>query len=77
MKGILSFFRFLGNIALIYLAFYFLFWYIKMHFNKKWFWIFWLNTVLSIIIYLNHNKPDPERERIERMTGAEYWEMTH
>ena len=26
---------------------------------------------------LNHNKPDPERERIERMTGAEYWEMTH
>ncbi len=48
-----------------------------MHFNKKWFWIFWLNTFLSIIIYLNHNKPDPERERIERMTGAEYWEMTH
>lgn len=77
MRTLLKFLRFLGNIALIYLAFYFLFWYIKMHFNPKWFWIFWLNTIISIIMLINSRQPDPERERIDRMTGAEYWEMTH
>lgn len=74
---ILNILRFIGNIFLIYFAFVFLIWYIKGHFNRKWFWAFWLNTFLSITMYINHNKPDPERERIDRMTGAEYWEMTH
>lgn len=77
MKGILGFLRFLGNIALIGLAFYFLYWYIKMHFHPKWFWAFWLNTFISIGMYISHNRPDPERERIERMTGDEYWEEVH
>ncbi len=74
---ILNFLRFIGNIFLIYFAFVFLIWYIKGHFNKKWFWIFWLNTIVAIMMCFVYNKPDPERERIDRMTGAEYWKMTH
>ena len=77
MKGLLSFFRFLGNIALIYLAFYFLFWYIKMHFNKKWFWAFWLNTILSIFMYISHKDGNPNWPQHDSRTGAEVWEQNY
>ena len=77
MKGLLSFFRFLGNIALIGLAFYFLYWYIKMHFNKKWFWAFWLNTILSIFMYISHKDGNPNWPQHDRRTGTEVWEQNY
>ena len=54
LKAIGSFFRFLEGVTLIGLAFWFLGWYIKMHFNPKWFWLFWINTIMSISMYCTH-----------------------
>ena len=63
---------FIGHVFLFYYAFEFIKWYIKMHFNLKWFWVFWLNTFLSAFIYINHhNKPiDP----IDTKSGYELWQ---
>jgi hypothetical protein len=77
MRTLLNLLKLLSNLYLFAMAFIFLGWYIKMHFHPKWFWAFWLNTIVAIVMYVHHNQPDPERERIDRMTGAEYWEMTH
>ena len=71
----MSFFRSLINVlkgfALFYFAFAFLLWYIKGHFGK-YFIFFWLNTILSIVIGINHqNKIEQE---YDHRTGAEIWE---
>jgi hypothetical protein len=55
------------------MAYIFLKWYIKGHFGK-YFIFFWLNTIFSIILFISSKRTDPEQERIENMTGAEYWE---
>jgi hypothetical protein len=70
MKFLESLFNLFKGIAIIYLAFVFLAWYIKGHFGK-YFIFFWINTFLSIAIYYNHQaniKPYDTR------TGAEIWE---
>ena len=45
-----------------------------MHFNKKWFWIFWLNSCISVYQCVDHNRKMREREAYDNMTGAEIWE---
>jgi hypothetical protein len=60
MKEIWGFLKFLSGLYLIYLAFYFLYWYIKMHFHPKWFWAFWIYTFFVISIYINDQKKTQE-----------------
>jgi hypothetical protein len=44
---------------------------VKGHFGK-YFILFWLNTIMSIIMYVNHqNKIE---EEYDHRTGAEVWE---
>ena len=67
-------FRFLEGIALFYLAFVFLKWYVKGHFSK-YFIFFWLNTIITFIMYFNHK--DQIKQEYDHRTGAEVWEATH
>jgi len=60
MKEIWGILKFLSGLYLIYLAFYFLYWYIKMHFHPKWFWAFWIYTFFVISIYINDQKKTQE-----------------
>jgi hypothetical protein len=69
MDKIMSILRFFKGLIFIYLAFVFLFWYIKGHFGK-YFIFFWINTAVSILFYINQcNK----LEHYEHKTGAEVW----
>lgn len=54
MKEIWGILKFLSGLYLIYLVFYFLFWYIKMHFHPKWFWAFWIYTIFLLNINFNY-----------------------
>ena len=67
-------FRFLEGVVLFYLAFVFIKWYIKGHFDK-YFIFFWLNTIISIIMYFNQQKQI--EQEYDHRTGAEVWEATH
>ncbi len=67
-------FRFLEGVVLFYLAFVFIKWYIKGHFGK-YFIFFWLNTIISIIMYFNQQKQI--EQEYDHRTGAEVWEATH
>ena len=71
--GILKIFE---GFALVYLAFLFLGWYIKMHFHKKWFLLFWLNTIICILTELNFQS-ELKREREYNKTGQEIWIENH
>jgi len=68
MKG---FWELLNKIIIIALTVAFIRWYFKGHFGK-YFILFWLFTIVSIIIMVNHKKPSdlPHDNR----TGAEVWE---
>ncbi len=71
MKAILGFLKFLSGLYLIYLAFYFLFWYCKMHFHPKWFWAFWIYSALTICMYYNQKKTE---DKYESRSGYELWQ---
>jgi hypothetical protein len=66
--------RIASNIALFVLAFKFLEWYVKGHFGK-YFIFFWLNTVISILMVIGHQKK--VEEEYDHRTGSEIWEQTH
>ena len=74
MDKIMSILKFVKGLIFIYLAFVFLAWYIKGHFGR-YFIFFWLNTILSTVMYFNH-KNQIEAEYDHR-TGAEVWEANH
>jgi len=72
MKEIWGFLKFLSGLYLIYLAFYFLYWYIKMHFHPKWFWVFWIWTFLAI--YLNYDHRRKSKAERDPRSGYEIWQ---
>jgi hypothetical protein len=71
---IISILRFLEGVALLGLAFVFLRWYVKGHFGK-YFILFWLNTILSFIMYFNHQ--NQIEQEYDHRTGAEIWNEMH
>ena len=62
--------NFTSAFMIISLFVWFIQWYIKGHFGK-YFIFFWLNTILSIVIYINsvNNKP-----KEDNTPGYVYWE---
>ncbi len=71
MNFLKSLFKVIQGFFLFYLAYIFIKWYVKGHFGK-YFIFFWLNTIMSIIMYVNHqNKIEVE---YDHRTGAEVWE---
>ena len=71
MNFLKSLFKVIQGFFLFYLAYIFIKWYVKGHFGK-YFIFFWLNTIMSIIMYVNHqNKIE---EEYDHRTGAEVWE---
>lgn len=73
MNSLKAIFQLIKSFFLFYLAYIFLKCYIKGHFGK-YFILFWLNTIFSIILFISTKRTDPEEERINNMKGAEYWE---
>jgi len=57
MKALL---KFLEGIVVFYLAFAFVKWYIKGHFGK-YFILFWLNTIIAIIMFVYNRQHEAER----------------
>ena len=49
MNSFLKILSFLTGLYLIYLVLWFFVWYIKMHFHPKWWWAFWMYTLLPFI----------------------------
>jgi len=47
-----SFLRFLEGVILFYLLYKFVVWYIKGHFDRKWWWAFWTYDILPIVLLL-------------------------
>ncbi len=71
MNFLKSLFKVIQGFFLFYLAYIFIKWNVKGHFGK-YFILFWLNTIMSIIMYVNHqNKIE---EEYDHRTGAEVWE---
>ena len=71
MNFLKSLFKVIQGIFLFYLAYIFIKWYVKGHFGK-YFIFFWLYTILSIVMYINHqNKIE---EEYDHRTGSEIWE---
>ena len=70
MKFLENLFNLFKGLALMYLAFVFLAWYIKGHFGK-YFIFFWINTSVSFGIYYNHQA---NKIPYDTRTGAEIWE---
>jgi hypothetical protein len=68
MRGILNLLR---GFALFGFVFMFLRWFIKGLFGK-YFIIFWLWLILSVVMYYNHQKKLDES--YDHRTGAEVWE---
>lgn len=68
MRGILNLLR---GFALFGFAFMFLRWFIKGLFGK-YFIIFWLWLILTIVMYHNHQKK--LKESYDHRTGAQVWE---
>ena len=62
--------NFISTIMIISLAAWFVEWYIKGHFGK-YFILFWLNTILSIVMYVNHHNNVPVEDTTP---GYVYWE---
>jgi hypothetical protein len=50
-NALVRFFSFISGLYLLYIAFLFIKWYIKMHFHPKWFWVFWIYTFIVIYMY--------------------------
>ena len=52
-------------------------WYIKGHSpkNSKYYYIFWINTIISICIQLYHNAYHVDFTPMDARTGAEAWEQ--
>lgn len=70
---IVSIFKVLEGVILIYAAFKFLEWYVKGHFGR-YFILFWLNTIFSFVIYFNRQS---KMEEYDHRTGAEVWNEMH
>lgn len=54
MRFFYSLLNFAKGAIILYLSFLFLQWYIKGHIGKHYYW-FWLNTILSAIMFYNHH----------------------
>ena len=67
MKG---FWELLNKTIIIALAVAFIRWYFKGHFGK-YFILFWLNTIVAIVMYINHKSNETP---YDHRTGAEVWE---
>jgi hypothetical protein len=68
--------NFISSFIVIALFAWFIQWYVKGHFGKYAI-LFWLNTIIAIIMYLNnpgYNENWPQRDN---RTGAEVWEQTY
>jgi hypothetical protein len=64
----------LSGLYLFYIAFLFLGWYIKMHFHPKWFWAFWIYSIIVIVAYCNHSYiHDLQYGKDNTRSGYEIW----
>ncbi len=62
--------NFISSILILALAYAFVGWYIKGHFGR-YFIFFWLNTILAIVLYVNHQNNKPKHDPTP---GYVYWE---
>lgn len=74
MKILLGFIKAISNFILIYYVILFCKWYLKGLVHPKWFWIFWLNIIIAILMKYNHEKNRPP---YDHRTGAEIWNTNH
>ena len=65
-----SIWNFISTISILLLTFVFLRWYIKGHFGK-YFILFWLWTLLSIVLYIYNKNNQP---LYDSTPGYVYWE---
>lgn len=72
MKFLSGLFNVLSGFIMFFMLFLFIKWYIKGHFDKKWFWAFWAFTIFTIINYNTHHNPPPGFESDPR-SGQEIW----
>jgi len=60
----------ISTITIVALTYAFVRWYIKGHFGK-YFYLFWANTIIAILMYVNHKNNEPE---YDSTPGYVYWE---
>jgi|LauGreDrversion4_2_1035121.scaffolds.fasta_scaffold46653_8 hypothetical protein len=60
MKLLMSLMRLLKTFAVIALTIWFITWFVKGLFHPKWWWVFWLWLILSLVNYATYESTWPK-----------------